>query len=87
MTTLLIILLIYLALGLMIVARGIYLRWRMGEDILVEDVGPLLMVWIMWPLVLGMGVVDMVDEKLHERNGVLLRGSKSAKVERALRKQ
>lgn len=86
MTTLLIILLIYLALGLMIVARGIYLRWRMGEDILVEDVGPLLMVWIMWPLVLGMGVVDMVDEKLHERKGVLLRGSKSAKVERVLRK-
>ena len=86
MTTLLIILLIYLALGLMAMARGIYLRWRTGDDILVEDVGPLLFLWIMWPLAFVMVMVDMVDEKLQERNGVLLRGSKSAKVERALRK-
>lgn len=86
MTTLLIILLIYLALGLMAMVRGIYLRWRTGDDILVEDVGPLLFLWIMWPLAFVMVMVDMVDEKLHERNGVLLRGSKSAKVERALRK-
>ena len=76
----------YLSVGLLINALWIYTHfWSEGIDFTIDDMGPVLPILLSWPLILVIASIEAVAEYFRNKGGVLIPGSKSAKVERALR--
>lgn len=77
----------YLLVGAALGALRIYMGfYREGYDFTTSDLAPVVAVLFAWPLLIVIGVADIIHEFFAKRDGVIIPGSKSVKVEKALRK-
>lgn len=79
-----------LCLGLVIAIFDTVKTWKKGEDLTLGNFGMmcafLLLMPVLWPVVVIIGVFEWIRENWRwDRDTVILRGSRSAKVYRALR--
>lgn len=79
-----------LCLGLVIAIFDTVKTWKKGEDQTLGKFGVLcgfvLLMAVLWPVVAIVAVYDWIQENWHlGRDTVILKGSRSAKVYRALR--
>lgn len=76
---------VWLLAGCVAVAISVYIEWKEGNDIHVEDLGHMgVMILLGVFSLITLGVFSIHQWFKHKRNGVLIKGSASAKAYRAL---
>jgi hypothetical protein len=84
---LIVVVVVWLLMGLSAAAASVYMEWREGNDLTVDDLPHVF-------VVIGSGLVGLIMFAIyalqewikHKRDGVVLRGSASAKAYRELSK-
>jgi len=77
----------YLVIGVAVTIWEIYTHfYSEGIDFTVDDFKRNWMGVLIWPILLFLRLWDLLGAFFAKRNGVLIPGSKSVKVEKALRK-
>lgn len=74
----------YFGFGILVAAGLTYNGWRKGDDIKVAELFGLISWVLLWPVGLVVTAKEWFDE---HSDDVLIRGSKSAKVMRELKKE
>lgn len=75
----------WLLAGFVAMAISVYIEWKEGNDIHVDDLGHMgVMILLGVFSLITLGVFSIQQWFKHKRNGVLIKGSASAKAYRAL---
>jgi hypothetical protein len=76
---------VWLLAGVVAVTISVYMEWKEGNDIHVDDLGHMgVMILLGVFSLITLGVFSIQQWFKHTRNGVLIKGSASAKAFRAL---